>query len=172
MSAATAVSPARLAPENESERASRAQRSVAERIRANGSVCFRVFGGSMFPWIRPGDILFARRCEIEQARAGEVILFERDGRLFVHRVLRRTITNSGGISCRPLITKGDALEGVDAPVSSAELLGRVIRLHRRRRHIDLESFGQILYGRLLAHVSQQSSLIYRPLRTIKRLLFA
>src|SRR5215469_10615752 len=54
---------------------------IAGRIRANGSVCFRAFGGSMYPWIRPGDIVFARRIEIEHARLGEVVLFERGGRV-------------------------------------------------------------------------------------------
>jgi len=126
----------------------------------------------MFPWIRSGDILFARRCEIEHAREGEVVLFERDGRLFVHRVLRRATANSQGIARTSLLTKGDALDGCDAPVSSAEFLGRVIRLNRKRCHIDLESFGQVFRGRILAHLSRESFLVYRPLRMIKRLLLA
>jgi Peptidase S24-like len=172
MSAATAASPAPIAPERQLGQDLETPRSIAERIRANGSVCFRVFGGSMFPWIRAGDILFARRCEIEQARDGEVVLFERDGRLFVHRVLRRATANSQGIARSILFTKGDALDGCDPPVSFAEFLGRVTRLNRKRRHIDLESAGQVLRGRILAYLSRESSLVYRPLRVIKRLLLA
>jgi Peptidase S24-like len=172
MSAATAASPARVIQDSERSQDSEAPPSIAERIRANGSVCFRAFGGSMFPWMRAGDILFARRCEIEHAREGEVVLFERDGRLFVHRVLRRATGNSQGISGSLLITKGDALDGCDPPVSSTEFLGRVIRLNRKRRHIDLESAGEVLRGRILAHLSRESFLVYRPLRVIKRLLLA
>jgi Peptidase S24-like len=172
MSAATAASPARIAPDRQLGQDLQTPRSIAERIRANGSVCFRVFGGNMFPWIRGGDILFARRCDIEHARDGEVVLFERDDRLFVHRVLQRAIANSQEIARSLLLTKGDALDGCDPPVSSAEFLGRVIRLHRKRRHIDLESFGQVFRGRILAHLSRKSFLVYRPLRVVKRLLLA
>jgi hypothetical protein len=172
MSAATAASPARLAPERKRAQDSDSPRSIAERIRTNGSVCFRAFGGSMFPWIRAADVIFARRCEIEQATIGDVVLFERDGRLFVHRVLQRASAELGENGRRTLITKGDALDGADAPVSAHEFLGRVIRLNRKRRHIDLESFRQILCGRLLAYVSPHTSLVYRPLRAIKKLLHA
>jgi hypothetical protein len=123
MSAATAASPARIAPDRDLGQDLETPRSIAERIRANGSVCFRAFGGSMFPWIRAGDILFARLCDIERAKAGGVVLFERDGRLFVHRVLRRATSDSQGIARTSLLTKG-------CPG---------IRLNRKRRHIDLES---------------------------------
>jgi len=172
MSAATAASPARLAANRNRGQDSESPRSIAERIRSNGSVCFRAFGGSMFPWIRAADIVFARRCGIEQANIGEVVLFERDGRLFVHRVLRRTSAELGKNFHPALITKGDALDGADAPVSRDEFLGRVIRLNRNRRHIDLESFGHVLCGRLLAYLSPHTSLVYRPVRTIKNLLRA
>lgn len=172
MSPATAASPARIEPDRLHGQDSEALRSIAERIRTNGAVCICVLGGSMFPWIRAGDVVFARRCEIEQAKAGEIVLFERDARLFVHRVLQPTNASSREIAPPFLITKGDALDGADAPVASAEFLGRVIRLNRKRRHIDLESFSQILGGRLLATLSRHSFLIYRPLRMIKRLLLA
>lgn len=171
MSPSTAASPARFIEDPERRQGFDAPRSIAQRIRANGSVCFRVQGGSMFPWLRAGDVVFARLCALEQARAGQVVLFERDARLFVHRVLQHTTENSAGIARPLLITKGDALDGPDAPVSSSEFLGRVIRLNRNRRHIDLESFAQTLHGRLLAQVSLRSYLIYRPLRFIKKLLF-
>lgn len=172
MSSATAASLARIAPDSPHGQDSKAPRSIAERIRTNGAVCFRVLGGSMFPWIRSGDVLFARRCDIEQAKRGEIVLFERDARIFVNRVLQPANANSRNIGCPLLITKGDAQDGADAPVSSSEFLGRVIRLNRKQRHIDLESFRQILSGRLLARFSPQSFLIYRPLRIIKRLLLA
>ena len=61
-------------------------------------MCFRVFGASMFPWIRSGDLVFARRFGYEQASPGDVILFERNDRLFVHRVLRRAADGSSLIT--------------------------------------------------------------------------
>jgi signal peptidase I len=173
MSASTAIAPARI----ESERAAPCQSSPrvnpgSAKVRTNGSACLRVLGASMAPWIRLGDFVFVRRSDIETACAGEVILFERDHRLCVHRVLRRLEDGSAGRSGSSLITKGDAVDGEDAPVSKAEFLGRVTRVHRGQRHIDLESLGRILLGRFLAFVSPASFLFYRPLRTLKHILFA
>jgi signal peptidase I len=173
MSPSTAIAPARI----ESERAAPCQASprvnpIAAKVRVNGSACFRVLGASMFPWIRSGDFVFVRRSAFEAASAGQVILYERNQRLFVHRVLRRLRDESAARGASLLITKGDALDGKDAPVSETEFLGRVTRVHRRQRHIDLEFLGRILLGRFLAIVSPASFLFYRPLRMLRRILFA
>jgi signal peptidase I len=172
MSASTAVSPARIAPKSLSAPLGRPLNAIAEKIRAHGSACFRVLGMSMFPWIRPGDFVFVRRSLLATASPGNVVLFERDDRLFVHRVLRRLKTDpSVGINSM-IVTKGDALDGEDSPVSPAEFLGRVTRIHRGLRHIDLESAGHIYLGRLLALVSRRSSIVYRPLRFFNHILFS
>ncbi|MGH9747769.1 MAG: S24/S26 family peptidase [Candidatus Acidiferrales bacterium] len=147
-----------------------ASNSIAEKLRADGSVCFRVLGASMFPWIRSGDLAFVRRCGFEQASRGDVILFERDSRLFAHRVLHSGV--NGSRESAKLITKGDALDSADLPVSRAEFLGRVIRVHRGNRHIDMESVGHKLLGRLLARLSQASFVWYRPVRATKHFLFS
>ena len=173
MNASTAIAPARI----ETERAAPCQAGarvnpISAKVRSSGSACFRVLGASMFPWIRSGDFVFVRRSALESASAGEVILYERNQRLFVHRVLRRMVDESVGRSGSFLITKGDALDGKDAPVSEAEFLGRITRIHRGQRHIDLEFLGRILLGRFLAFVSPASFLAYRPLRILKRTFFA
>jgi signal peptidase I len=148
---------------------------ISRNVRSRGSACLRALGGSMFPWIRPGDLLFVRKCEFEAVSRGDVILFEQGGRFFVHRVIRRMLlTNTGSLSKKNhvLVTKGDALDGEDLPVSADQFLGRVIRIHRRRRHIDLQSLWRTMLGRALARVSLKSALFYRPMRKAKRLLFA
>jgi signal peptidase I len=148
---------------------------ISRNVRNRGSACLRALGGSMFPWIRPGDLLFVRKCEFEAVSRGEVILFEQGGRFFVHRVIRRVLVadaESRANKNHALVTKGDALDGEDLPVSAGQFLGRIIRIHRRRRHIDLQSASRTLLGRVLARVSSKSALLYRPLRTVKRLLFA
>lgn len=96
-------------------------------------------------------------------KAGDVVLFERDERYFVHRLLER-MSASGA-----LITKGDALDGADAPVLEEQFLGRAIRIHRGRRYIDLESPGIIALGCLLARLSRLSPLVYHPLRAGRRM---
>jgi len=148
---------------------------ISRNVRSRGSACLRALGGSMFPWIRPGDILFVRTCEFEAVSRGDVILFEQGGRFFVHRVIRRVLladAESRSNKNHALVTKGDALDGEDLPVSADQFLGRVIRIHRRRRHIDLQSPSRTLLGRVLARVSSKSALFYRPMRKAKRLLLA
>lgn len=173
MSPSTAIAPAGI----ETERAAPCQSSarlnpISAKVRSSGSACFRVLGASMFPWIRSGDFVFARRSAFESASVGEVILYERNQRLFVHRIIRRVPDKSAGHDTSLLVTKGDALDSIDPPVSEAEFLGRVTRIHRGQRHIDLEFLGRILLGRLLALVSPASFIVYRPLRILKRTLFA
>lgn len=148
---------------------------ISGNVRDRGFTCLRALGGSMFPWIRHGDLLFVRKCQFDAVSSGDVILFEQNGRFFAHRVLRpmsaphlRNLSHENSF----LVTKGDALDGEDPPVTSDCFLGRVIGIHRRRSHIDLESPARILLGRILARLSPQSALFYGPMRKAKRLLLA
>jgi signal peptidase I len=144
---------------------------VAEKMRSQGSACLRVSGGSMTPWMRSGDFVFIRRFDFAKISAGEVIVFQRNGLVVVHRAIRRVKRASAENTASFLITKGDASDEMDAPVSAEEYLGRATRIHRGRRHIDLESFTQKLLGRLLARLSPLSRVVYFPLRFGKHLLF-
>ncbi|MGH9714365.1 MAG: S24/S26 family peptidase [Candidatus Acidiferrales bacterium] len=172
MISSTATAPARIEPQPAAAQPS-GQRvnPIVAKLRANDSACFRVLGASMFPWIRSGDYVFVRRSAFEAAAVGEVILYERNQRLFVHRVLRRSPKVPAGEYSSLLITKGDALDGKDSPVSELEFLGRVTRIHRGKRHIDLDSLDRVLLGKFLALASPASFLIYRPLRLLKHALF-
>lgn len=80
----------------------------------------------MLPTLWPGDVLTIRTQSFEQVRDGDVVLFERDGRFFIHRILSKCPTGE-----RPhCVTRGDAMLAVDAPVLSEELLGKVVSLKR------------------------------------------
>lgn len=172
MAPSTATAPARIHSDRTlAAAASPRLNLIAAKLHANGSGCFRVLGASMFPWIRSGDYVFVRRIPIEAASAGHVILYERDRRLFVHRVIRRVVSESTLLPSTLLITKGDALDAADTPVTAAEFLGRITRIHRGHRHLDLEFFGRILFGKFLALLSPASFLVYRPLRIVRHFLF-
>jgi hypothetical protein len=117
-------------------------------------------------------LVFARKFSYEQAWPGDVVLFERRGRLFVRRVMHGGVARAGAAQRRDLITKGDALDSEDEPVTRAEFLGRVIRVHRGNRHIDMESMGRVMMGRLIARLSRASFALYRPERAVKHILFS
>jgi signal peptidase I len=173
MTRSTAYAPARVVDNRIVPAKEKDSNPIAAKLRADGSVCFRVLGASMFPWIRSGDLVFVRKFAYEQASPGDVVVFERRGRLFVHRVIRGAVASAGAgaIQRRDLITKGDALDSQDEPVTRSEFLGRVIRVHRGDRHIDMESMGRTMIGRLLARFSFASFALYRPVRAAKHLLF-
>jgi|SRR5580704_1130913 signal peptidase I len=168
MSATSAVSPARIAPGN-SACPSGAQvhaKTIGAKIRAQGAASVRILNGDMFPWLRSGDQVFVRRWNFELLRAGDVILFERNEEFFVHRVIQVERTNG---RANKVITKGDARDSANAPVTEEEFVGRATRIHRGKRHIDIESFGQVIAARTLARLSKFSPLFYAPLRFAKRL---
>lgn len=174
MSATSAVSHVHFEPSMEVPRGSRPAHTLSENILKHGSACVSILDASMFPWFRSGDLVFIRRCDFERVRTGDVVLFEHDGELLLHRVIRR-IRNAGAAAADAgtlLVTKGDARDGEDVPFSESEFLGRAIRIHRRRRHIDLESLERRFISRIIARIADAMPLVYRPLRAAKNMLFA
>ena len=103
-----------------------------EVLKSFGQAKLAVTGASMLPAIWPGDVLEVRRQDATEICLGEVILFERDGRLFAHRVVEKV----GGPERTLLITQGDGLRAPDPPVAPEELLGRVTAIVRGGRRID------------------------------------
>ena len=101
---------------------------ACEVLRFSGYVRLRVGGWSMLPTIWPGDTLELERVECDKLSAGDVVLFHRDRRLFVHRIL-----NSDGST---IFTQGDAMPQPDPAVKKRELLGRVTCIVRDGKRIQ------------------------------------
>ncbi len=139
---------------------------LADALRSGGVATLRVFGGSMWPWLRSGDVLSVRRKDPAHIHPGEIVLFLREGRLYAHRVIRR-ISHSGRAV---LITKGDALPRADAPLADDELLGRVFRVRRAEREFALDSTQRRALGRAAALVTHSSRFWYPFARALKRAL--
>ena len=85
---------------------------TAKHVARGGRVCLRVHGVSMLPWVRPRDIVVVRGTQLEAIRCGDLVLFARHGRLFVHRVVekRDLAWNSH------LLAKGDSHPKPDDPI--------------------------------------------------------
>jgi len=113
-----------------------------EVVRTFGEVRLRVLGTSMVPSILPGDLVSIHRASLHDISPGEVVLFSRNGRLFVHRVVgRKGLATAGRPEESCLITRGDRLRQDDPPVSSTELLGRVVSIERDNRKVELLAVG-------------------------------
>jgi hypothetical protein len=148
---------------------------IAAALQRRGRISLRVQGTSMLPWVRPGDIARIRKVSTDAIRCGDVVLFRRKDHLFVHRIIEK----SGSLDAAEFRAKGDAHPTCDGMVEKQELLGRVVRLYRRGRRIDLDAPGQLALGLLISQLSLRSRFWY-PLarlaaivtRPVRRLLHA
>jgi len=160
MNTISTAAPPELVPDDVRLRAE----MLADVLCSGGTVTLRVFGGSMWPWLRSGDALSVRREDAARIHRGEVVLFAREGRLFAHRVIRKLARDGRAV----LITKGDALPHADAPLEAAELLGRVFRVRRAGREFALDSPQRRALGRAAALLTHSSRFWYPLARALKR----
>jgi signal peptidase I len=150
---------------SESQDQNGAQHFAREALRTRGTAVLRVAGGSMGPWIRPGDFVVIRRKRLDELNAGSIVVFAREGRLVIHRILRRG--TQGGE--RVLFTKGDAARRPDEPVRIEELLGEVVSVERERDSVDLNGEGAI-WSLFVSKVSPYSQFWYPTARFARRFL--
>jgi signal peptidase I len=104
---------------------------AAEALRSFGRLNLRVTGTSMLPALWPNDLLTIESVPSESLRTGDLALFSRDERFFVHRVIKK-MAFAGKVL---LITRGDAQPHADPPILGDGLLGRVVKVHRGNRVI-------------------------------------
>ncbi len=143
-----------------------------EVVRTFGEVRLRVFGTSMVPSILPGDLVSIHRASLNDISPGEVVLFLRKGRLFIHRVVNLKVidvADSPAESC--LITRGDRLRHDDPPVSSPELLGRVVSVERDSRKVKLPAIGSNHLIVSLLQSSDRLTYLYLRLAACWRTIF-
>jgi signal peptidase I len=133
---------------------------IAAVLERRGRVSLRVQGASMLPWVRPGDIANIRRVSADTIRCGDVVLFRRKSQLFVHRIIEKR----GARGAAQFRAKGDAHPTCDGMVEQQELLGRVARIYRRGRRIDLDAPWQIALGLLISQLSLWSRFWYPLVR--------
>ena len=95
----------------------------------------------MLPAIYPGDCLTVRTFGAETPRRGEIVLYQRGGEFYVHRIVG--ISDEGAALIYEL--RGDALTDYDPSVAASELLGRVTSLERRGVSLEPNTADGIQY---------------------------
>jgi hypothetical protein len=143
------------------QRTSAIQQLSLEVLQSFGQAKLAITGTSMLPSIWPGDILEVHRQSLAEIPPGEIVLFERDGRLLAHRVVEKV----GGPERALLTTRGDRLRKSDPPVSPQELLGRVTAILRGGRRIEPRLTR---WGRVASWVFSHSDLCTKLALRLKR----
>jgi hypothetical protein len=122
---------------------------AADTLRQFGKVRFVAHGCSMVPSICPGDLLTI--CSVAPSRLapGDVVLTSREGRFYIHRLLRTWREGNQYF----LQARGDALRQAD-PISDADqLLGRVTAIERHGKELQTR---MALCKSLLASLGRRS----------------
>ncbi len=125
-------------------------------LRRFGRLRLRATGSSMLPAIAAGDVLVFHTCDAGALHAGQVVLFEQNGRLVVHRLA--SILPDGG-----LLTRGDALAQHDPTVDAEAILGVLVTQQRGGRQIPLAGFHIRKRQRLARWLIRRSSIAHRLL---------
>ncbi len=134
---------------------------IAKQLQEHGRVHLLVRGSSMQPWVRPGDIVLIRSAGIEEVRCGDVVLFQRENRLFVHRLVEKR----GTLRETTFLAKGDAHPGPDGVINDDLILGRVTCIYRGDKRIDLDSPHQLALGLMVSQLSRRSAYWYPVARS-------
>ena len=118
-----------------------------ELLDRGGLLRFQAHGRSMHPFIKNGDIILVEPRNGNSVGIGDIIFYRRpDGSSAAHRLVKITGKKDGLI----LITKGDALRFVDPPVTSGQVMGRVINIEGNGRTLKLNGWPGGIFGRLIA----------------------
>jgi signal peptidase I len=132
---------------------------LVDEVLARG-VCIRLKGrgGSMYPFVRTGDMLLIEPKIPSELKIGDLVLYRREsGVHIVHRLIRKNGLTS-------LITRGDGLFYDDPPVPVDQVLGRVIAVERDGRSRKLDSPLNKVFGRVWAKLSPMNRWLYYLLK--------
>lgn len=134
----------------------------AELLAAGRALTVRVRGYSMFPSLRPGDLIRVEPVDLATLRPGDVILFRAGNLVITHRLLQW----KDGF----LITKGDAAPCLDRPLSPAEVAGRVVEVRRGGRAWRLDRGWRRRLALVQAAISPWMPPLYAIVRRLRRIL--
>jgi hypothetical protein len=134
---------------------------AGEVLQRFGRLRLRATGTSMLPSIWPGDVVTIHSSRFSEVSGGDLVLFFRNGRFFVHRVLE--------VSGNSLLTRGDSVLGPDPPVSPDELLGRVVSISAAGSTRAPSQLG--VAGRLLASAAGHSTVVCNILLRLHSLYY-
>ena len=118
---------------------------ISDLLLEHGKIRLRVSSWSMYPTLRPGDLIQALPTLASQIRLGEPVLFHSCGQLVCHRLVGRY--QEGGRT--RLVTKGDRMPRSDEPIDALQVLGRVVAIERNGRFFRPDEGGSLPAERFL-----------------------
>lgn len=132
-------------------------------------------GASMFPLLSSHNKITVVKCDCEELRQGDLILFKsptNNSALVAHRLIRKIKNENGHI----FITKGDATFNNDKPITQEAIIGKIIKIKKRNLSIPLEgTLGKIVNKTFLllslVRINYFGFILFRKLKALILLVF-
>ena len=107
-------------------------------LKKGHEVRFSAPGSSMTPFVRGGETVTVVGCSPETLKFGDIVLYSTTPDALssykrLHRFMKRSVMKGNPV----LLTKGDALSFLDAPVSPDQVLGKVSSIKKGSWTLDL-----------------------------------
>ncbi|MBP1663810.1 MAG: transporter related protein, partial [Bacteroidetes bacterium] len=101
------------------------------------TLSIRVSGFSMYPVLQEGDICYVEKCNTEELKKGDIIVFRDGKQLIAHRLLHIQKTDNGYL----LKTRGDNNRFDDNPFTDDFLSGKLVRYQRNNKTCSFNSLS-------------------------------
>ena len=118
---------------------------TTELLSQGATVRFRPSGRSMYPSIREGELITVEPVKASDVKLADIVLYRSERGPIAHRVVGSSPTQSSVLSSHHFLLLGDASLSCDQPVEAHQILGRVVRVQRNGRSIQLASRGAKLW---------------------------
>jgi signal peptidase I len=120
-------------------------------------------GDSMRPFLPDGSRVRIAPVAPGQLSIGDLVVYETEGRLVCHRVVRRRARPGGAA----FLTKGDGPRTFPAWISGGDVVGRVVEVERRGRVVRLRHPGRRLHALAAAAASLAAVALRRAVWRIR-----
>lgn len=128
---------------------------------------FSAPGSSMYPFIRPGDLIDVCSSHLQGSRVMDILLYLRPGgRVAAHRLIRVVQEDSDS----KLVLRGDAPPYQDELIEARQVLGRVVAVEHAGQRLQLDSPLLRGLGRLWVATSPASYYIVRFFALFRRVV--
>jgi signal peptidase I len=117
----------------------------------------------MYPTICDGDLITVEPKKASDLCVGDIILYYHENRVVAHRVVDIKAPQSSVHSTQhSFLFRGDVAINDDAPVSSEQILGKVVSIERNGRRIDPYCLRIKLHCKIRRFGSRIKRLLLRP----------
>ena len=139
---------------------------LREWINAGKPAWLPLSGESMVPFLPGGSKILVSQTTAGQIRLGNLLLFEVEGRIICHRVLRRR----GQGASYTFLTKGDGRRATDPWVCAEQVIGKVTAINRNGSIVRLNTPLRRLQAVAAAALSLVGTGSLAALRRTKKLV--